>query len=68
MCEDGQLAHLVYDLIFFISAFVPFLFSFILLMIKHVPFGVYSEMLILNIKYHEFVCNVSSDKLYMFFI
>ena len=63
----GNLPILFMIWFFFISAFVPFLFSFILLMIKHVPFGVYSEMLILNIKYHEFVCNVSSDKLYMFF-
>ena len=44
MCEDGQLAHLGYDLIiFFYFCICSFLFSFILLMIKHVPFGVYSE-------------------------
>ena len=44
MCEDGQLAHLGYDLImFFYFCICSFLFSFILSMIKHVPFGVYSE-------------------------
>ena len=52
MCEDGQLAHLGYDLIiFFYFCICSFLFSFILLMIKHVPFGVYSERLGLGLGY-----------------
>ena len=50
MCEDKQLAHLGYDLIFFLSACFPFVFSFILLMIKLVSVGVYSEMLIFDIR------------------
>ena len=50
MCEDEQLAHLGYDLIFFLSTCFPFVFSFILLMIKLVSVGVYSEMLIFDIR------------------
>ena len=50
MCEDKQLAHLGYDLIFFLSTCFPFVFSFILLMIKLVSVGVYSEMLIFDIR------------------
>ena len=50
MCEDGQLAHLGYDLIFFYFCICSFLFSFILLMIKHVPFGVYSERVRVRIR------------------
>ena len=55
MYEDGQLAHLGYDLIlfflhlFFISFFPPFLFAFILSVINLVSVWVHSEMLIFNI-------------------
>ena len=56
MYEDGQLAHLGYDLIlfflhFYLFLFSPlFLFSFILSVINLVSVGVHSEMLIFNIK------------------
>ena len=53
MCEDGQLAHLCYDLILFLSTFLFVSFSpfyFVLLYIINddlVSVGVHSEMLIL---------------------
>ena len=57
MYEDGQLAHLGYDLILFFSFYIffyfffpPFLFAFILSVINLVSVWVHSEMLIFNIK------------------
>ena len=56
MYEDGQLAHLGYDLILFFLHFfyffLPpfFLFAFILSVINLVSVWVHSEMLIFNIK------------------
>ena len=51
MYEDGQLAHLGYDLIlfflhFYLFTFSPFLCSFILSMINLVSIGIHSEMLV----------------------
>ena len=51
MCEDGQLAHLGYDLIIFF--YFCHLFFFVLLYIindKTCPFGVYSERVRVRIR------------------